>query len=67
MKFKRWNIGAPPEETVARLREAGYPYLLSTVLASRGIQTPEEAAELLEQERTSAREEYTPVFDLTGL
>ena len=37
MKFKRWNIGAAPERDVAALRAAGYPYLLSLVLASRGF------------------------------
>ena len=51
MKFKKWNIGSPAEQDVALLRTAGYPYLLSTVLAARGITTPEAAAEFLEQER----------------
>ena len=39
MKFKKWNIGTPAEQDVALLRSAGYPYLLSMVLASRGITT----------------------------
>ena len=52
MKFKRWNIGVTPEQDVHTLREAGYPYLLSLVLASRGIRTPEEAAVFLDQERS---------------
>ena len=47
MKFKKWNIGAPPEQAVALLQSAGYPYLLSTVLAARGITTAEAAAEAL--------------------
>ena len=51
MKFKKWNIGSPTEQDVALLRTAGYPYLLSTVLAARGITTPEAAAEFLERER----------------
>ena len=51
MKFKKWNIGSPAEQDVALLRTAGYPYLLSTVLAVRGITTPEAAAEFLERER----------------
>ena len=51
MKFKKWNIGSPAEQDVALLRTAGYPYLLSTVLAARGITTPEAAAEFLERER----------------
>ena len=52
MKFKRWNIGAAPERDVAALRAVGYPYLLSLVLASRGVSTPEGAAEYLEREHS---------------
>ena len=52
MKFKRWNIGVTPEQDVRTLREAGYPYLLSLVLASRGIRAPEDAAVILDQERS---------------
>ena len=44
MKFKKWTIGTPKEQDVALLRSAGYPYLLSTVLAARGISTVEDAA-----------------------
>jgi single-stranded-DNA-specific exonuclease len=51
MKFKKWNIGAPAEQDVALLRSAGYSYLLSTVLAARGITTAEAAAEFLDRER----------------
>ena len=51
MKFKKWNIGAPPAADVERLRSAGYPYLLSTVLAARGVATEEDAAAALERER----------------
>ena len=49
MKFKKWNIGSPQEQDVALLRSAGYPYLLSTVLAARGITSPEDAAEFLDR------------------
>ncbi len=52
MKFKKWNIHTPAEQDVVRLREAGYPYLLSTVLAARGITTAEAAAEFLDRERS---------------
>ena len=52
MKFKKWSIGMPEERDVALLRSAGYPYLLSTVLASRGISTTESAAEFLDLERS---------------
>ena len=54
MKFKKWNIGTPAEQDVALLRSAGYSYLLSTVLAARGITTAEAAAE--EIGRASCRE-----------
>ena len=52
MKFKRWNIGQTTAQDIAALREAGYPYLLSLVLASRGIHCPEDAAAALDQERS---------------
>ncbi len=52
MKFEKWNIGAPAEQDVALLRSAGYPYLLSTVLAARGVTTAEAAADFLDQERS---------------
>ena len=45
MRFKKWNIGTPAERDVALLRSAGYPYLLSAVLAARGITTAEAAAD----------------------
>ena len=51
MKFEKWNIGSPAQADVARLQNAGYPYLLSTVLAARGIVSPEAAAEFLDRER----------------
>lgn len=51
MKFEKWNIGAPKQQDVDLLRSAGYPYLLSTVLAARGVSTPEEAAVFLDRER----------------
>ncbi len=51
MKFKKWNIGTPDPQDVERLRGAGYPALLSTVLAARGITTPEAAALALDREQ----------------
>lgn len=50
MKYEKWSIGEPAQQTVALLREAGYPYLLSTVLAARGIDTAGEARECLKQD-----------------
>jgi single-stranded-DNA-specific exonuclease len=51
VKFEKWNIGSPKQQDVELLRAAGYSYLLSTVLAARGITTPEAAAEFLESEQ----------------
>ena len=52
MKFKKWSIGSPDPQDVSLLQNAGYPYLLSLVLAARGISTAEAAAEALEQDHT---------------
>ena len=41
----------PDEKTVSTLMDAGYPYLVSSVLASRGIVSAEQAALALERER----------------
>jgi len=50
LKYTRW-IAVPQEEaTVERLMDAGYPYLVSCVLASRGVEDPEQAALLLDRE-----------------
>ena len=51
MKFEKWNIGTPDPQVVDLLRGAGYPYLLSTVLAARGVDGAQSAAEFLERER----------------
>ena len=55
MKYQKWNIGAPQEEDVAALREAGYPYLMALVLAARGVASPETAAEFLDRDRVFDR------------
>ena len=47
MKYQQWSIPELPAGAVDRLTGAGYPYLVSSVLASRGITTPEEAAAFL--------------------
>ena len=47
MKFQQWHIHASDEGAVRALMEAGYPYLISTVLAPRGVSAPEEAESLL--------------------
>ena len=49
MKYQKWHIGTAAEQDTALLKEAGYPSLLATVLAARGITTAEAAAEALER------------------
>ena len=49
MKYTEWNGGHYDRTTASQLHEAGYPGLLSAVLASRGV-TPEQAQTLLLRE-----------------
>ena len=51
MKFSKWHIAPAKEADIRRLGEAGYPQLVSQVLAARGISTAEEAAAFLERGR----------------
>lgn len=51
MKYRRWNIADTPEDAVARLRESGFPPLLSSVLASRGVSSSEGASIYLDQDQ----------------
>ena len=51
MKFSKWHIAPAEEADIRRLCEAGYPQLVSQVLAARGISTAEEAAAFLERGR----------------
>ena len=51
MKYAKWYGGDYDEAAAERLRDAGYPRLLSAVLAARGITTAEEACPYLEWER----------------
>ena len=52
MKYERWLIPPVDDAAVETLMDAGYPYLVSSVLASRGVKTPEQAAAHLDRERT---------------
>ena len=52
MKFEKWQIPTVSAEAVRRLTEAGYPYLVSAVLVSRGITTAADAAAFLAQEHS---------------
>ena len=58
MKFRNWNIADAPHHAVERLMTAGYPYLVSCVLASRGIEEETEAAAFLECESTLAHSPF---------
>ena len=44
MKFQKWNIAATDRDVVEKLTESGYPWLVSSVLARRGVTSAEEAA-----------------------
>ena len=52
VKFEKWQIPTVSTEAVRRLTEAGYPYLVSAVLVSRGITTAADAAAFLAQEHS---------------
>ena len=52
MKYERWYIPAPDEAAINALMDAGYPYLVSSVLAARGITNAEAAAEALDVEQS---------------
>ena len=52
MKFPVWHVAQADCAAVERLTDAGYPYLVSGVLASRGVNCPEQATEYLTQETT---------------
>ena len=57
MKYAKWRIAPERPDAQARLTAAGYPYLVSAVLAGRGLDTPEQAADFLEREQSLA---YSP-------
>ena len=52
MKFPSWHVAQENCAATQRLMDAGYPYLVSGVLASRAVDTAEAAAEFLTQETT---------------
>ena len=52
MKFPSWHVAQENCDAAERLADAGYPYLVSEVLASRGVERAEDAAEFLTQETT---------------
>lgn len=58
MKYEHWQIPAAPEDAIKALMDAGYPYLVSSVLAARGVTTSEQAAEALEREKTLAHSPF---------
>ncbi len=58
MKFPVWHVAQTDCAAVERLMDAGYPYLVSGVLASRGVNCPEQATEYLTQETTLAHSPF---------
>ena len=52
MKFPSWHVAQESCGAAERLMDAGYPYLVSCVLAGRGVESAEQAAEYLTQETT---------------
>ena len=58
MKFPVWHVAQADCAAVERLMDAGYPYLVSGVLASRGVSCPEQATEYLTQETTLAHSPF---------
>lgn len=58
MKFQNWNITDAAPQAVERLMTAGYPYLVSCVLASRGIEEETAAASFMECEPMLAHSPY---------
>ncbi len=57
MKYEQWIIPALAEKKIDALMDAGYPYLVSAVLVSRGVESAEQAAVALERERVLS---YSP-------
>ena len=57
LKYTRWLYSHGDKHTVEQLMDAGYHYLVSSVLAARGISTVEEANVFLERETRLA---YSP-------
>ena len=67
MKFPSWHVAQENCAAAERLADAGYPYLVSEVLASRGVERAEDAAEFLTQETTltSPPERRSPYLETT--
>lgn len=47
MKYKQWNVASPCPQVQTELEQAGIPSLLAGLLASRGVRSRAEAAQLL--------------------
>ncbi len=52
MKYQNWRFAAVSQDAMDNLMAAGYPYLVSGILAARGIENAEQAAAFLERETT---------------
>ena len=58
MKFPSWHVAQENCAAAERLADAGYPYLVSGILASRGVEQAEDAADFLTQETTLAHSPF---------
>ena len=50
MKYTRWISGTGCDTVVSELMDAGYPYLVSSVLQARGVENVEDAALFLSRD-----------------
>ncbi len=50
MKYTRWINAAGEQSVVEQLMDAGYPYLVSSVLSARGVESVEDATVFLDRE-----------------
>ena len=57
MKYQQWSIPDLPAQAVDRLTGAGYPYLVSSVLASRGVTVNAVAPGFIDTDMTAALSE----------
>jgi len=50
MKYTRWISSGAGDAVVSQLMDAGYPYLVSSVLTARGVESVEDATVFLDRE-----------------
>ena len=67
MKYERWNIAPAPDGAAQALMEDGYPYLLSLVLASRGVTANAVAPGFIDTDMTAAMSEAAKAATLASI